>query len=79
MILFKTIKDRWVAETPIFFVGVKKVALSLGTSATAIWIVNSTMGLQLSEIVLSGCKYAIAACAAMGMTAQLSKVDNTPK
>jgi hypothetical protein len=32
------------------------------------------MGLELPEIILSVCKYAIAFCSAMGLTSQLTKV-----
>jgi hypothetical protein len=76
MELFKSIIERWNAETPAFFLGVRKLALSLGTSATAILIANDSFSLELDEPVLSLCKYAIAVCAAMGMTSQLTM---TPK
>jgi hypothetical protein len=75
--LIKTIKQRWSAESPAFFKGVKKFAVTLGTSATAIWTANSTMNLNLDLIVLSVCKYTIAATIGMGLTAQLTKTDNT--
>jgi hypothetical protein len=74
MEIIKLIIERWGSETPTFFVGVKKLALSLGSSATAILIANETLSLGLDEPILSLCKYAIAACAAMGMTSQLTMV-----
>lgn len=74
MELIKSIIERWNAETPAFFLGVKKLALSLGSSATAILIANETFSLGLDEPILSLCKYAIAVCAAMGMTSQLTMV-----
>jgi hypothetical protein len=74
MELIKLIIERWNGETPTFFSGVKKLALSLGSSATAILIANETFLLGLDEPVLTLCKYAIAACAAMGMTSQLTMV-----
>ena len=73
--LMTTIKDRWNAETPVFFKGIKRIAITLGTSSTAVWVANQSMSLQLPELILSVCKYAIAACAAMGITAQLTKTD----
>ncbi len=73
--MFKTLKDRWNAETPIFFTVIKKIAITLGTPCTAIWVANSSMGLELPLIVLSVCKYGIALCAGMGLTAQLTKVN----
>ena len=77
MELLKTIKERWDAETPLFFVGVKKLALTLGTSATAVLLANQSLSLGLDNNILSICKYAIAACAAMGMTSQLTMVPPT--
>ena len=76
MSLLKTIKTRWNAKTPSFFKGIKKVAIAIGTPTMAIWLANQTLALELPEIVLSVCKYSIAVCAAMGVTAQLTKVDN---
>lgn len=70
----KTIKDRWKAETPNFFKEVRKFSLAIGSSCTAVWVINSSMGLELPIIILSVCKYAIAFCSAMGLTAQLTKV-----
>lgn len=70
----KTIKDRWKAETPAFFKEVRKFSLAIGSSCTAVWMINSSMGLELPVIILSICKYSIAICASMGLTAQLTKV-----
>ena len=72
--MLQTLKDRWEAEIPNFFKGVKKLAIALGTPCTAIWVANSTMSLDLPSIVLDVCKYSIAICAGMGLTAQLTKV-----
>jgi len=81
MEIIKTILKRWSAETPKFFQGVKKLAITLGSSATAVWLANDTMNLGLHSIVLEVCKYLIAIAAAMGVTAQLTQVDpsNPPK
>lgn len=74
MELLKTIKKRWVAETPEFFRGIKKLAVSLGTSAMAVLMANQSLSLELDDNILTICKYAIAACAAMGLTSQLTAV-----
>lgn len=74
MKILKTIKKRWNAETPRFFVGVKKLAFALGTSATAIIVADQSLSLGLNEIILSICKYTIVVGAAMGMTSQLTMV-----
>lgn len=75
MSLLNTILTRWQAETPNFFKGVKKMAITLGSSATAVWVANDTMSLGLHPTVLEVCKYLIAIAAAMGVTAQLTQVD----
>ena len=77
MKLLNTIKKRWDAETPAFFKGIKKLALSLGTSATAILLANQSLSLELDNEILTICKYAIAVCVAMGMTSQLTMVPPT--
>lgn len=66
-------KDRWCSKTPKYFRKIKRIAISLGASATAIWVVNDSMGLQLPELFMSICKYLITASAGMGVTAQLTK------
>jgi hypothetical protein len=75
MKLMETIKNRWDAETPAFFKGIKKLALSLGTSATAIILANESLSLALDDNILSICKYVISICVAMGMTSQLTMVS----
>jgi hypothetical protein len=74
MKLIKLIIERWNSETPAFFHGIKKLTLSLGTSATAVLIANESFELGLDGPILSICKYSIAICAAMGMTSQLTAV-----
>jgi hypothetical protein len=74
MSVFTTIKERWNNETPKFFIRLKRLAITLGTSATAVWLVNSGMGLGLDEVILNICKYTIAFCAAVGLTSQLTQV-----
>lgn len=77
MEIINILKERWINETPKFFVGVKKIAISLGSSATAIWITNESMSLELHENILEVCKYIITFSTAMGLTAQLTQ--NTPQ
>lgn len=72
--ILKTIKERWCSETPNFFIGVKKLAISVGSSATTVWMTNEAMGLGLHDDILSICKYIIAFSSAMGVTAQLTQV-----
>jgi hypothetical protein len=75
MEILKTIKNRWCAETPNFFKGIQKFAISLGSSATAVWVANDTMSLGLHPTVLDVCKYLIAISAAIGVTSQLTQVQ----
>lgn len=78
MEIFKTIKERWCAKTPIFFQNVKKIMITLGSSASAVWMANETMNLQLHPTVLEVCKYLIAVAVASGLTAQLTRDNQTP-
>ncbi len=70
-------KKRWCAETPLYFQKVKKIALSLGASATAIWVANDSMNLELPELFLTICKYLITLSTGIGVTAQLTQVDSS--
>jgi len=69
------LKDRWKSESPAIFVKLQNIAISVGGSAAAVWVANSSMSLNLSETILSVCKYTIAACAAMGLTSKITKKD----
>jgi len=87
MSVLETVLQRWQSETPVFFKKVKKFAIILGTLATALIAANEPSGLGLPEVVLSLCKYVLTACAAMGVTAQLTQktppvetpVEETPQ
>ena len=70
--MFKLLKARWKAESPEFFIKLKKAAIAVGTSATAVWGVNTALTLELADPILTVCKYTIAFCAAVGLTAQLT-------
>lgn len=63
---------RWKAKTPQFFSKLRKGAIAVGSSATAVWAANSSMNLELAEPVLEVCKYTIAFCIAVGLTSQLT-------
>lgn len=69
---------RWKAEAPPFFKKVKSIAIAIGSSATAVWLANSSLSLNLHEYVLDVCKYTIAFCAAVGLTSQLT-AKNPPE
>lgn len=75
MSLFKTLKDRWSAESPDFFKGVQKVAISLGGSALAVLGCASIPGIIIPAIVTKVCSYIIIAAAAVAGTAKLTKQD----
>jgi hypothetical protein len=59
-------------ESSPFFNKLKKLAITIGGSATAVWVANSTMSLELNDTVLTVCKYTIAFCAAVGLTSKLT-------
>lgn len=76
MKLLNMIKERWNSTTPPFFKGIKRLVLSVGTSAMSIILANQSLSLDLNDDILSVCKYIVTACIAMGMTSQLTM---TPK
>lgn len=75
MKLLTTLKERWNTETPAFFKAIKKLALSLGSSAMAVILANQSLSLELDDNILTVCKYIVTACIAMGMTSQLTKIQ----
>lgn len=77
MNLIQTIKERWKAETPDFFKGVIKLATYLGTPATAVLAIASTPNIVVPVIVIKIASWVVIACAAMGVTAKLTKQDTT--
>jgi hypothetical protein len=79
MELLKTIKKRWNAETPTFFKGIKKLALTLGTPSMAIILANQSLSLELNDNILTVCKYIVTVCIAMGLTSQMTMVHPTTK
>ena len=75
MKILQEFKDRWQAETPIFWKKVRLTAIKAGGAAAAVWVANSTMSLGLGITVLAVCKYTITACTAMGLMSQITKTD----
>jgi hypothetical protein len=73
MSLLTTLKERWVAKSPKFFQQLTNIAIALGSAATAVWMANSGLSLDLHQPVLDVCKYIIAFCAAVGLTSKLTK------
>jgi type IV secretory pathway TrbL component len=73
---FATIKRRWKSKTPKFFNSLKKLAVALGSSATAVWVTNSSLNLEIDETILNVCKYLITFSTATGLTAQLTNEDS---
>lgn len=71
--MLKELKDRLKAETPLFFLKLRALAIAIGSGATAMWVANSTMSLGLDPWILSVCKYSIAFCAAVGLSSSLTK------
>ena len=75
MNIFQEIKDRWVADTPVFFQKIKAISIAIGTPAMSIWVANSSFSLGLNGTLLDVCKYTIAVAASLGLTSQLTKAN----
>jgi len=70
-----TIVERWNAKSPKFFKKLKGYALSVGGSAAAVLVANTSMSLNLNAILINVLGYVIAACVAIAGTAKLTKED----
>lgn len=74
--LWKELKQRWISESPNFWSRVKRIAVSIGTAALAIILAERQWMLGIDPQIISICGYIVAACAGMGLSAQLT--TNTP-
>jgi hypothetical protein len=66
---------RWKAEIPFFWSQVRKVALIVVSSCTAVWVANTTMNLGLDDVAMTIIKYVIAYGAGVGVASQFTIKD----
>ena len=76
MNVLTTVVKRWKAKSPPFFIGLKKVAMTVGGSAVAVFVANTTMNLELPEMIITVCKYTIAI--AIGITGTSKLTQDSP-
>lgn len=72
----KEIIQRWKAESPDFWKKVKNFAIILGTSAVSVIGAEKLFDLQdygVPQLIFTIAGYIIVACAAMGLSAQITK------
>lgn len=70
--LWKEIRQRLGDDTPRFWQKVRRFAVAVGSAALGVWSVNETMALDLPAWLLDICRYTLTACAALGLSAQLT-------
>ena len=68
---------RWRAEKPIFWRSARNICIKIGGSAVAVLGAEKMFDLStyLPNIVFTICGYIIVACAAMGISAQMTVKD----
>lgn len=74
--LFLELVERWKAESPSFWKKIRNIFVSLGTAGVALVTANSAFGLValgVPAIIFTIAGYAIAACYAIGLSAQITK------
>lgn len=74
--LWKELKTRWKTESPLFWKRVRQVMVTIGSAALSIIIAERSLALGINPKIISVCGYIVAACYAMGLSAQLT--TNTP-
>lgn len=70
------LKERWKAEMPDFWKKVRNISVSLGTAGVALVTANATFNLTdlgVPAIIFTIAGYIIAACYAIGLSAQITK------
>lgn len=75
----KELIERYKSELPEFWKNVRKIAITIGTSALAVITADATFTLTLPLIIIEVCKYIVAITTAIAGTAQFTKVDNNDK
>lgn len=76
---WKQLKERWTATSPKFWKTIEKWAISIGGSAVAVLGVDKMFDLQslygIHPLVFTICGYVIVFCAAVGLSAKITKVN----
>lgn len=78
MKFLEELKERWSAESPIFWKKIQKYCTVIGISAVSTIGVDKLFDLQsygVSQIIFTICGYIIVACAAIGLSAKITKQD----
>lgn len=73
VIIYIAIKARYKANSPAFFIQLKRLAMSVGGSALAVISINSIASLALPAGLISALSYVVAACVAVAGTSKLTK------
>lgn len=71
--VYTIIKNRYKSDSPLFFVRLKKFAMSVGTSALAVISINSIASLALPATLITILSYVVAICVAIAGTSKLTK------
>lgn len=75
--LWKEIQQRLRDDTPHFWKKVRRFAVTVGSAALGVWSANETLALDLPAWLLDICRYTLTACAALGVSAQLTTNKTT--
>ena len=79
MSYIKKLKERWKSKSPYFWIKVRNLPITIGTSAVAIIGSDKLFDLQdygVPQLIFTIAGYIIVACAAMGLSAQITKKDS---
>lgn len=76
MQIIKELKERWISESPIFFIKLQNLSIRLGISAVSILGAEKLFDLEaygVPSLIFTVCGYIIVFCAALGLSAKLTK------
>jgi len=74
--IWSELVTRWKADLPLFWQQVLKLAIFVGSSATAVIGADQVFGLQaygVPQIIFTIAGYVIVACTAVGLSAKITK------
>lgn len=74
--LYIELKSRWKSEIPKFWNQILRIAIAIGTSAVAVIGADQLFNLQaygIPQVIFTIAGYVIVACAAIGLSAKITK------
>jgi len=54
--------QRLQSKTPVLWARIRNIAISINTAVAAVWVLNTSMNLNLPPVMIDICKYTLVVC-----------------